>query len=120
MSDKNVQGSNENVQASLSLTELLTRVRQELRESETVRIANGEEALFKVEGLTLEVNFVVTETRKGKGAVDLKVVSLGGSQEFAEQQVHKVTLSLKAVTNAAGIPEPVGAFPRPPSNSSAV
>ena len=87
------------LQNSLSLKELIFRVQQELVESQAEREARGEDALFQVEKLVLEVNFVVTQSMEGKGGLEFKVltlggVNIGGNKGYQQQQVHKITLSL--------------------------
>jgi hypothetical protein len=50
--------------------------------------------------MTLEVNFIITETDDIKGGVDLKLITAGGGSNYSEQQVQKITLDLVA------LPEP--------------
>ncbi|HSK74544.1 MAG TPA: trypco2 family protein [Pyrinomonadaceae bacterium] len=89
-------------QNTLSLKELIRRVQQELVDSQKEREEKGDDALFEVEKLTLEVNFVVTRSNDAKGSLDFKVltvggISLGGGKNYQQQQVHKIILSLKAI-----------------------
>lgn len=93
---------NDLIQGSLSLKELLHAVRRELAESEREREKSGETALFRTEELVLEVNFVLTQTNDAKGGVEIKVLTFGGvnfgaGESYQHQQIHKVTLKLKAV-----------------------
>lgn len=97
---------------SLSLKDLIRRVQVELTESQLEREQRGEPALFEVESLTLEVNFVVTKSRGGSGGFEFKVLTFGGIKadgdvEHQEQQVHKIVLSLKAISGRFGL-RPVG------------
>ena len=76
---------------SLSIKELLRKVRQELVEAQRERESAGEEILFRVEQLTLEVNFVVSKSTDAKGGLEFKVltiggVNLGGDRSYQEQQ----------------------------------
>ena len=89
---------------SLSLKNLIRRVQVELMESQLEREQRGEAALFKVESLTLEVNFVVTKSMGGSGGFEFKVLTFGGIKaggdvEHQEQQTHKIILSLKTVSD---------------------
>jgi hypothetical protein len=88
---------------SLSLKQLIRRVTQELVESQREREESGGPALFEVEKLTLEVNFVVTKSKSAKGGFDFRVLTFGGinagaSGEHQEQEIHKIVLSLKVVS----------------------
>jgi hypothetical protein len=94
--------ANDLAQSSLSLKELLRYVKQELVESQREREASGEAALFEVEGLILEVNFIVIKSKAARGGIDFKVLTLGGinvggGKDYQEHQVHKITLTLKTV-----------------------
>jgi len=80
---------------NLNLTELLHSVRDELIESQELRMKKGLPPLFIVDKLQIEVNFVVEQIKGVKGGVNLKVIEMGGNKTYTEQQVHKVTLDLK-------------------------
>lgn len=87
---------------SLFIKDLIRRVQQELLESQKERIANGEPAIFQVEKMTIEVNFVVSQSSEAKGGFDFKLITIGGikiggSKEYQQEQIHKITLSLTAV-----------------------
>jgi hypothetical protein len=87
---------------SLSIKELIQQVRRELAESDLERRKEGRKAIFQVEDLTLEVNFIVTHSGKGGGGFSFQVLTLGGAnlggeKAYENQQVHKITLSLKAI-----------------------
>jgi hypothetical protein len=97
------------VKESLSLKELIRRVQEELAESQEEREKRGDQALFEVEKLVLEVNFAVTRSAKVNGRLEFKVLTLGGvnaggGHDYEQQRVHKITLSLKAVPPAPGHP----------------
>jgi hypothetical protein len=89
---------------SLFLKDLLRSVHRELLESEREREKEGLAPLFIVRDMTVEVNFVVTETTKGEGKEDFKVITAGGSTQYLEQQVQKITLHLDSVR--PGVPGP--------------
>ncbi|MEK6283163.1 MAG: trypco2 family protein [Acidobacteriota bacterium] len=92
--------NDDSTESSLSLKEMIRRVQTELMESQLEREASGLPALFAVDGLTLEVNFVVTKSKGASGGFDFKVLTFGGIKaggdlEHQEQQTHKIILSLK-------------------------
>jgi hypothetical protein len=89
---------------SLFIKDLIRRVHQELLESQKEREECGEVAIFEVEKMTIEVNFVVTDSKEAKGGLDFKIITiggldLGGKAEYQQQQVHKIVLSLTALPN---------------------
>jgi Trypsin-co-occurring domain 2 len=82
----------------LFVRELIRRVHEELVESREERERQGLPPIFEVENMTIEVNFVATETREARGGLDFRVITAGGSRSYDQQQVHKITLSLAAVS----------------------
>ena len=78
----------------LLLRELIARVRKELLDAESDRKKITDKEFFRVDSVTLEVNFVVSESYEGGGGIDLKVISASGKKTYAEEQVHKVSVSL--------------------------
>ncbi len=62
----------------------------------------GSSSHSRFEKMALEVNFVVTRATQGRAGFKLQVLALGGAEvggdkSWQEQQVHKITLSLKAI-----------------------
>jgi hypothetical protein len=80
-------------------------VHKELLESEKERKKDGMESLFVVDDLTIEVNFIASETKDVEGGLDFKIVTAGGARQYQDQQVHKITLHLKTVENTRGAAE---------------
>jgi len=87
---------------SLSLKELIHAVCDELIASEEERVNDDKPALFEFETLDIEV-LVVTKGRLAKRGFSLKVLPFlpfGADAQvtgdFQKQQVHKITLSLRA------------------------
>ena len=80
----------------LFIRELIRRVHRELLESRAEREEQGLAPIFEVQGMTIEVNFVATESRDLKGGLDFRVITAGGSRRYDNQQVHKITLTLAA------------------------
>jgi hypothetical protein len=82
--------------SDLFIKTLIRRVHNELIESREEREREGQEPIFSVTGLTLEVNFVVERSKEAKGGLDFKVVTvgginIGGARTYKQQQIHKVT-----------------------------
>ncbi|GEM_PF-2108845 len=84
-------------QQPLFIKDLIRRVYDELYESQREREAGGQDPIFQVSTLTLEVNFVVVRGKGLKGGVDFKVITAGGDKTYEQQQIQKVTLSLNAL-----------------------
>ena len=87
---------------SLFIKELIRRVHQELLESQEEREKSNQAPLFKVEEMTIEVNFVAIESKEMKGGLDFKVIAIGGvdlskGKKYQQQQIHKITLTLRAI-----------------------
>jgi hypothetical protein len=81
----------------LSIRTLIQAVTQELLESQSDRLAVGGPAVFQLKDLTLEISFVATNSKKGGGGFDLKVVKADASVQYDKQSIHKITLTLSAV-----------------------
>lgn len=82
----------------LFIRDLIRRVHQELYASRQERLAAGQVPIFEVDKLVLEVNFVAIESTDIKGGIDFKIITAGAGGSYQHQQVHKVTLSMSAVT----------------------
>jgi hypothetical protein len=94
----------QNTHGSLFIGELIRRVHKELVDSQMQREAEGLDNLFEVEKLTIEANFVVTQSSEGKGHFDFKVLTFGGvgvdgNNSYKKEQVHKITLVLKTMSS---------------------
>lgn len=90
----------------LSLKNLIRAVSNELLASRTERLAAGLPPLFEVQDLTIEVSFVVTESKEGGGGFDLKVLRADANVKYDKESVHKVTLTLKALgTDDVDVPD---------------
>ena len=80
----------------VSLGSFIRHVRQELQAAASELRASGEDALLRVETVNIEVHAVATTSKEGKGGVDLKVLTLGGGKLIKEQEIHKITVTLRA------------------------
>ena len=107
-----------NFPEQLSIKQLIRQINRELQASQEERESEGDPALFAIDQLTIEVNFVVTESKDLKGGIDLQIVSVGAGRQYVQQQVHKITLSLKAAKPGSGDMQnlegydPFGSLPR--------
>jgi hypothetical protein len=84
-------------QSSLSIAELIRRVKLDLDSAEKIRINNGESPLFRLKSFDLELKFVVSQTQKGGGKFDYEVVTLEGEQENKSENVQTITLHMEAL-----------------------
>jgi hypothetical protein len=87
---------------SLFIKDLIGKVHEELLQARREREERGDPAIFEVDQMTLEVNFVAQRDTNFTGGIDLKIVTVGGAQlggarHYQDQQVHKITLTLAAV-----------------------
>jgi hypothetical protein len=87
---------------SLFIKDLISKVHDELLQSRQAREQRGDPAIFEVENMTLEVNFVAQRDSEFNGGIDLKIVTvggarLGGTRHYNNQQIHKITLMLTAL-----------------------
>lgn len=81
----------------LLLKELIAKVQSDLIQSQREREERGDQAIFEVADLTLEVHFVLQRSGETSGGMDLKILTVGGKSQYQRQQVHKVTLRLVGV-----------------------
>lgn len=81
----------------LFITELIRKVQNELSESQKIRENNNQPPLFKIEGLTIEVNFIVEQTSTTKGGFDLRVITSDMEVIEKSHQIHKISLKLAAL-----------------------
>src|SRR4051812_31664691 len=97
------------LEEGLSIGSLIRKVHEELAYSQRQRQIEGVSPLFEVDSLTIEAHFTVTSSDEEKGGIDLKIVNLGATAGIKSEQVHKIILALKTVTNRdqlIGLTEP--------------
>ena len=73
---------------------MIARLREELFHAEEQRPATPGRRSFRIDSVTLEVKLVAAESAERGGGIDFRVVSASENRSFAEQQIHKVTVSL--------------------------
>ena len=76
----------------LGVAELVSRVRDELETLDAARQTANKPALFTLEQLELELQFTAVERLDGRGGIDLKVISVGGSKGVESTAVQKIRL----------------------------
>jgi hypothetical protein len=76
----------------IGVGELLLAVRRELAALDYKLRAAGVPALLKLETVELEVSFTAARGTEGKGAVDLKVVTVGASSSRHSGEIQLVRL----------------------------
>jgi Trypsin-co-occurring domain 2 len=92
-------------QPDLSLKDLIRAVSNELTASREERLAEKRPAIWEVSELTIEANFVVTNSGGGGGGFDIKILKADAHIDHSEQSVQKIVVTLKALTGEAGLPE---------------
>jgi len=74
---------------------MIARLREEIFQAEEQRSASPGRKGFRIDSVTLEVKLVAAESAERGGGIDFRVVSASENRSFAEQQIHKVTVSLR-------------------------
>jgi hypothetical protein len=87
----------------ISLKDLIRAVSDELIASRKERLAADLPAIFEVHELTIEAGFTVSDSTKGGGGIDLKIVKADAGVEYKKDTVHKITLKLAAMKDQASI-----------------
>jgi hypothetical protein len=82
----------------LFIKELIRQVHNELAESQEERELEGQDALFEVEKLTIEANFIATDSETESGGIDFKLLKYNAGGSSKNERVHKVTLELTTPT----------------------
>ncbi len=89
------------MQGDLLLADALESLRAQLREA--VDRARGEDLAFSCESVEVQLQVVVTNTRKGEAKASLwSVVTVGGGIDHATSATHMVKLVLKPESGPGG------------------
>jgi hypothetical protein len=80
----------------ITVKELIQKISDDLLASERERVADARRAVFEVAELTIELSFVATRSRQGRGGVDLKLISTGGELAREDARTQRMTLRLVA------------------------
>lgn len=76
----------------LGIADLVTRVRDELERLDADRRSADKPALFALKEMELELQFTAVERKGGQGAIDLRVISVGGSKDIESSAIQKINL----------------------------
>lgn len=90
----------------LSISNLVTAVRDELERVEAERKVKGRQPLFQLSKMEINVQFVATVNETIKGGFDLQVVAVGGEREATTEKTQSVTLTydvMQGITGRLGI-----------------
>ena len=77
----------------VGLRETLEALRVEL--SKSILAAEGEQIRFEVGDIELEVQFVVEQSKEGKGGLKFWVVEMGGGVTNKDTITHRIKIPLK-------------------------
>jgi hypothetical protein len=73
---------------------MIARLREELFHAQEPSPASAGRRPFRIDSVTLEVKLVAAESAERGGGIDFRIVSASENRTYAEQQIHKVTVSL--------------------------
>jgi hypothetical protein len=90
--------------SKLTISQLVTAVRDELDKIELERNVRGRLPMFQLSKMEIEVQFVVKVDETVKGGFDLQVFSVGGKRAAGTEKTQVVTLSYDLLPEAAGAP----------------
>ncbi|MBC1191019.1 hypothetical protein PN434_17315 [Microcystis aeruginosa CS-558/01A06] len=79
----------------VGLRETLEALRVEL--SKSILAAEGEQIRFEVGEIELEVQFVVEQSKEGKGGLKFWVVEMGGGVTNKDTITHRIKIPLKPI-----------------------
>jgi hypothetical protein len=97
--DKLAQGGL--VQGDLLLADALESLREQLKEA--IARAQGEDLAFACESVEVQLQVVVTNTRKGEAKASLwDVVTVGGGVDHSTSAAHTIKLVLKPELDGTG------------------
>jgi hypothetical protein len=83
-----------------SIKDVISKVREELVAADAERRHRGDEALLRLKNVDIEIHFTVERTDALKGGFDLKVVSLGGKEQYREEEVQTIRVTLEVASGA--------------------
>lgn len=79
----------------LSIQELIRNVQSELMSSENERKSKGLPPLFELDGLELEIKFMVKREKVGKGKVDFRLIAIETGKNDSVEHSHTLKIRLK-------------------------
>jgi hypothetical protein len=110
-------------QIKLPLRELISTVKAEIAGAMQDRQTKNDKAMFKLTGVTLEVNFVIGNEQGAAGDFKAKLfaigASAGGKVTYKNEEIHKVTVQLAPYEETGvGDESPYALFKPPPKRKS--
>lgn len=78
----------------LGIREVITKVQEELRESEKERIRSDKDSLFQVKDFELEIKFVVSTKTSDNQQASLELITLDTKAEYSQEKVHHIRLRM--------------------------
>lgn len=79
---------------SLPLTDLIVGVKRQLRAADEQRLASGEEALFRIRSVDLEINYIIAKRSTLEGQAKFEVVAVNATDERSRERSQKITVHL--------------------------
>lgn len=81
----------------LEISDLVRKVKYELYQADSLRIANNEGALFNLKSFEMEISFTVRQVIKDGITANYKFVTVEGGSETGNEKVQKLILQWEAV-----------------------
>jgi len=81
----------------LSIAEILQSIRVELARSEEVRRESGQEPMFTVGSVDLELKAVFESHSRSSSKVGISIISFGLDEGDKDQQIHTIKIHLDSV-----------------------
>jgi hypothetical protein len=88
--------------SGLGIKDLIRKVKAELVDADHERIANNEDALFKLKDFEMEISYVVSKRYTAKGKFEYSLVTVEGEKETGTERVQKLHLHWDAVPEKSG------------------
>jgi hypothetical protein len=76
---------------------VIRNIQRELITSQEQREEEGLPPLFKVSGLTLELQFTLEEDKSAEGKLGISIVQAGAAKKVSENTVHKMVIQFSVV-----------------------
>jgi len=89
-----------NESANIPLADTIQNLRKELQSAQ--QRSAGENILFEIEKVELELQVVIGRKAKGQGGIEFYVVKAGGEVERSGETTHSIKLTLSPVSSASG------------------
>lgn len=97
------------IEGNLGIGEVLQRIKTELIETDRERQSQGEQALFWVDDVSVELKFAVSRVSGDSLKFDLKVLGYNDKEDYTTERCHTIRINLKTVSET-GIEGPLGSL----------